>query len=74
MCCTHSGAVAADGRIEPGDMLLEVNDICFENMSNDDAVRTLREIVQHPGYVTWMTFIEKSLTRNKLLIRKGYIK
>ena len=46
---THSGAVAADGRIEPGDMLLEVNDISFENMSNDDAVRTLREIVQHPG-------------------------
>ena len=45
----HRGAVAADGRIEPGDMLLEVNDICFESMSNDDAVRTLREIVQHPG-------------------------
>ncbi|CAB1315797.1 unnamed protein product, partial [Coregonus sp. 'balchen'] len=32
------GAVAADGRIEPGDMLLQVNDINFENMSNDDAV------------------------------------
>ncbi|KAJ3580927.1 hypothetical protein NHX12_017303, partial [Muraenolepis orangiensis] len=31
------GAVAADGRIEPGDMLLQVNDINFENMSNDDA-------------------------------------
>ncbi|XP_064385358.1 segment polarity protein dishevelled homolog DVL-3-like isoform X2 [Halichondria panicea] len=46
------GAVAADGRIEPGDMLLEVNDISFENMSNDDAVRTLREIVQHPGPIT----------------------
>ena len=45
------GAVAADGRIEPGDMLLEVNDINFENMNNDDAVRTLREIVQTPGYV-----------------------
>uniref|UniRef100_A0A8C7ELV4 Dishevelled segment polarity protein 1 n=1 Tax=Neovison vison TaxID=452646 RepID=A0A8C7ELV4_NEOVI len=27
------GAVAADGRIEPGDMLLQVNDINFENMS-----------------------------------------
>uniref|UniRef100_A0A3B4ZXU9 Dishevelled segment polarity protein 2 n=1 Tax=Stegastes partitus TaxID=144197 RepID=A0A3B4ZXU9_9TELE len=26
------GAVAADGRIEPGDMLLQVNDINFENM------------------------------------------
>merc|ERR1719330_2247703 len=31
------GAVALDGRIEPGDMILQVNDINFENMSNDDA-------------------------------------
>ncbi|XP_044528897.1 segment polarity protein dishevelled homolog DVL-2 isoform X2 [Gracilinanus agilis] len=43
------GAVAADGRIEPGDMLLQVNDMNFENMSNDDAVRVLREIVHKPG-------------------------
>ncbi|XP_043932640.1 segment polarity protein dishevelled homolog DVL-2 [Protopterus annectens] len=43
------GAVAADGRIEPGDMLLQVNDINFENMSNDDAVRVLRGIVHKPG-------------------------
>lgn len=46
------GAVAADGRIEPGDMLLQVNSVSFENMNNDDAVRTLREIVQQPGWVT----------------------
>ncbi|KAF3693454.1 Segment polarity protein dishevelled -like protein DVL-3 [Channa argus] len=46
------GAVAADARIEPGDMLLQVNDINFENMSNDDAVRVLREIVHKPGPVT----------------------
>nr|XP_005986074.1 PREDICTED: segment polarity protein dishevelled homolog DVL-1 isoform X1 [Latimeria chalumnae] len=45
------GAVAADGRIEPGDMLLQVNDVNFENMSNDDAVRILREIVSKPGAV-----------------------
>ncbi len=43
------GAVAQDGRIEPGDMILEVNGISFEDMSNDDAVRTLREQVQNPG-------------------------
>ena len=30
-------------------MLLQVNDVNFENMNNDDAVRTLREIVQQPG-------------------------
>ncbi len=41
--------MAADERIEPGDMLLQVNSVSFENMNNDDAVRTLREIVQQPG-------------------------
>ncbi|KAK6177510.1 segment polarity protein dishevelled homolog DVL-3 isoform X5 [Patella vulgata] len=46
------GAVAQDGRIEPGDMILEVNGVSFENMSNDDAVRTLREAVQKPGPIT----------------------
>ena len=35
------GAVALDGRIEPGDMILQVNDRSFENMSNNDAVRVL---------------------------------
>uniref|UniRef100_A0A0B6ZCZ3 Uncharacterized protein n=1 Tax=Arion vulgaris TaxID=1028688 RepID=A0A0B6ZCZ3_9EUPU len=43
------GAVAQDGRVEPGDMILEVNGISFENKSNDDAVKTLREAVQKPG-------------------------
>uniref|UniRef100_A0A672QQY0 Dishevelled segment polarity protein 1 n=1 Tax=Sinocyclocheilus grahami TaxID=75366 RepID=A0A672QQY0_SINGR len=46
------GAVAADGRIEPGDMLLQVNDVNFENMSNDDAVRILRELVSKPGPIS----------------------
>lgn len=45
----YRGAVALDGRIEPGDMILQVNDINFENMSNDEAVRVLREVVQKPG-------------------------
>ncbi|XP_066153828.1 segment polarity protein dishevelled homolog DVL-3 isoform X1 [Euwallacea fornicatus] len=45
------GAVALDGRIEPGDMILQVNDVNFENMSNDEAVKVLREVVQKPGYV-----------------------
>merc|ERR1719187_2081304 len=43
------GAVAQDGRVEPGDMILEVNGVSFENMSNDDAVRVLRDVVQKPG-------------------------
>lgn len=50
-----SGAVALDGRIEPGDMILQVNDINFENMSNDDAVRVLREAVQKPGLVQYFS-------------------
>ena len=32
--------------------LLQVNEISFENMSNDDAVKALREIVQQPGPIT----------------------
>ncbi|KAG1683054.1 Segment polarity protein dishevelled DVL-3 [Nymphon striatum] len=41
----------------PGDMILQVNDINFENMSNDDAVRVLREsqnagIPNPKGYFT----------------------
>ena len=27
--------MAQDGRVEPGDMILEVNGVSFENMSND---------------------------------------
>lgn len=38
-----------DGRIEPGDMILQVNDISFEHMSNDDAVKVLRDAVRNPG-------------------------
>lgn len=30
--------------------LFQVNDVNFENMSNDDAVRVLREMVHKPGY------------------------
>jgi len=46
------GAVDADGRVEPGDMILAVGDVNFENMSNDDAVRVLRECVHKPGPIT----------------------
>ncbi|ESN91315.1 hypothetical protein HELRODRAFT_70586, partial [Helobdella robusta] len=46
------GAVALDGRIEPGDMILEVNGVSFEDMSNDEAVHALRSAAQRPGPVT----------------------
>lgn len=44
------GAVALDGRIEPGDMILQVNDISFENLKNDKAVEVLKEAVNQKGY------------------------
>lgn len=40
------GAVAADGRIETGDKILQVNDMSLDRMSNDDAVELLREAAQ----------------------------
>lgn len=43
------GAVAADGRIEAGDMLLQVNDVNFEDMSNNEAVEFLRKVVNDPS-------------------------
>jgi len=46
------GAVAQDGRIEPGDMILEVNGVSFEDMTNDEAVQTLRTAAQRPGPIT----------------------
>ncbi|VDL86054.1 unnamed protein product [Nippostrongylus brasiliensis] len=36
------GAVALDGRISAGDMILQVNDISFDNFTNDQAVDVLR--------------------------------
>lgn len=40
------GAVAADGRIETGDKILQVNDVNLERMTNDDAVELLRDAAQ----------------------------
>lgn len=38
-----------DGRIEPGDMILQVNDISFENFKNDQAVEVLKRAVNTRG-------------------------
>lgn len=48
------GAVALDGRIDPGDMILQVNDVSFESLSNDEAVQVLREAVKKPGPITML--------------------
>ncbi|CAF5112754.1 unnamed protein product [Rotaria sp. Silwood1] len=49
---TKGSLVAEDGRIKPGDMILQVNDISFEKLSNNDAAGILREAVQKPGLIT----------------------
>ena len=56
------GAVALDGRIEPGDMILQVNDRSFENMSNDDAVRVLLKsvVVFHPPQLMLVLRVQES--------------
>ena len=56
------GAVALDGRIEPGDMILQVNDTNFENMSNDDAVRVLREVERVRIFFVIVTFVWSTIT------------
>jgi hypothetical protein len=43
-------------------MILQVNDINFENMSNDEAVRVLREVVQKPGYVPKLLSDDQDVT------------
>lgn len=48
----QGGAVDIDGRIEAGDMILEVNGQSFDRLSNDEAVRLLRDAVKKPGPIT----------------------
>ncbi len=43
------GAVDIDGRIHPGDMILQVNETNFSNLTNDEAVNVIREAVKKPG-------------------------
>ena len=46
------GAVAADGRVKPGDLILKVNEVEFANLNNEEAVKVLREVVQQSGPIT----------------------
>nr|QXY82378.1 dishevelled HduDvl [Halisarca dujardinii] len=48
----NGGAVAADGRIQAGDLILNVNDYDFSNLTNEEAVKVLRDVVQASGPVT----------------------
>lgn len=48
----RGGAVAADGRVKPGDLILKVNEVEFANLNNEEAVKVLREVVQQSGPIT----------------------
>jgi len=41
------GAVSRDGRIQAGDLLLDINGNSLDGMSSRDAVAMLRQAVQH---------------------------
>jgi hypothetical protein len=46
---TENSAVALDGRIEPGDKLIQVNEVNLEELTNDEAVKVLKEAVIKRG-------------------------
>ena len=50
-CVKRGGAAAINGQIEPGDLILEVNGIDLESLSNEQAVRVLREELAKGGIV-----------------------
>lgn len=46
---SENSAVALDGRIESGDKLIQVNDYNLEELTNEEAVRVLKEAVLERG-------------------------
>lgn len=46
---TENSAVAQDGRIEPGDKLIQVNEVNLEELTNDEAVKVLKDAVIKRG-------------------------
>lgn len=58
----ENSAVALDGRIESGDKLIQVNDYNLEELSNEEAVRVLKEAVIKRGPLKLVVakFVENS--------------
>jgi len=50
-CVKRGGAAAADGRIEPGDLILEVNGVDLEGLTNERALTILRGELARGGTV-----------------------
>jgi len=45
--CVLSSPAALDGRISVGDVIVDVNDVSLESMSDAEAVNTLRDAVRN---------------------------
>ena len=63
---TENSAVAQDGRIEPGDKLIQVNDVNLEELTNDEAVKVLKDAVIKRGPLKLVVakFIETNNNKN----------
>ncbi|XP_051934690.1 DISP complex protein LRCH3 isoform X1 [Hippocampus zosterae] len=48
----EDGAVAADGRLRSGDVLIRVNEVSLEKASGSLAARVLRDAAQRPGLLS----------------------
>ena len=48
----RGGAVDLDGRIEPGDLIIRVNNIDLTELTNDEAVLVLRNAAKELGPIT----------------------
>lgn len=64
---TENSAVAQDGRIEPGDKLIQVNEVNLEELTNDEAVKVLKDAVIKRGPLKLVVakFIETNNNNNK---------
>ncbi|XP_019722714.1 segment polarity protein dishevelled homolog DVL-3-like, partial [Hippocampus comes] len=52
----EDGAVAADGRVRSGDVLIRVNEVSLEKASSSLAAQILRDAAQRPGLLS-LTFL-----------------
>uniref|UniRef100_A0A1I7XBD0 PDZ domain-containing protein n=1 Tax=Heterorhabditis bacteriophora TaxID=37862 RepID=A0A1I7XBD0_HETBA len=64
------GAVALDGRIEAGDMILQVNDISFDNFTNDQAVDVLRLFLCSIKIIYYIIFSTSAVYKKKITGKK----
>ena len=69
--------VALDGRIKPGDMILHVNEISFDNMSKDDIAdivkvqEDFKDAIQKPGLNRLVVAKSKNPAYRELNYYKG---